>query len=71
MTLDTGECIGLGETGSAVWRLLDRPVALGDLVQSLSEEYAAPEGVIERDVVDLLEEMRGRGLIEVSSSASV
>ena len=28
MTLETGECMGLGETGSSdVWRLLGEPIA--------------------------------------------
>lgn len=66
MTLDTGECLGLGETGSAVWRLLESPTRLDAVVGKLSEEYEAPAGVIEQDVVELLEEMQGRGLLEVS-----
>ena len=65
MTLDTGECMGLGETGSDVWRLLATPTRLAEVVRALREEYQAPEGVIEEDVAELLEEMLGRGLIEV------
>ena len=65
MTLDTGECMGLGETGSDVWRLLREPTRLPEVVAALREEYQAPEGVIEGDVRELLEEMLGRGLIEV------
>ncbi len=65
MTLDSGECLGLGETGSEVWRLLERPTRLSAVVAALREDYAAPAGVIEQDVIELLEEMLGRGLIEV------
>lgn len=65
MTLDTGECMGLGETGSDVWRLLAAPTRLPEVVAALREEYQAAEGVIEGDVRELLEEMLGRGLIEV------
>ena len=65
MTLDSGECLGLGDTGSAVWRLLAQPTQLGPMVLTLSEEYEAPPGVIEQDVVELLEDMLGRGIIEV------
>ena len=46
MTLDTGECLGLGDTGSEVWRLLAKPTQLGPIVSSLSETYEAPPGVI-------------------------
>lgn len=65
MTLDSGECMGLGETGSDVWRLLEKPTQVGPMVAALSESYQAPAGVIESDVVELLEEMLQRGLIEV------
>ena len=65
MTLDTGECLGLGDTASEVWRLLDRPTQLGPLVTSLSETYQAPPGVIEQDVIELLEQMLDRNLIEL------
>lgn len=65
MTLDSGECLGLGETGSDVWRLLEKPTQLDPVVQALSETYEAPPGVIERDVIELLEQMLDRGLIEV------
>jgi hypothetical protein len=65
MTLDTGECLGLGETGSDVWRLLANPTQLAPLVASLCGTYEAPPGVIEQDVIELLEEMLNRNLIEL------
>ena len=65
MTLDSGECLGLGDTGSEVWRLLDKPTRLEPVVDALQEKYNAPPGVIEQDVVELLEEMLVRKLIEV------
>jgi hypothetical protein len=65
MTLDSGECLGLGETGSDVWRLLANPTHLEPIFQALRETYQAPPGVIEQDVVELLEQMLDRGLIEV------
>lgn len=65
MTLDSGECLGLGETGSDVWRLLAQPTQLEAVVEALSQTYQAPPGVIEQDVIELLEDMQRRGLIEV------
>lgn len=65
MSLESGECMGLGETGSAVWRLLGEPNRLGPMVQALSATYDAPAEVIERDVAELLEEMVRRGLLEI------
>ena len=65
MTLESGECLGLGETGSEVWRLLDKPTRLEPMVDALRQKYDAPPGVIEQDVIELLEEMLDRKLIEV------
>jgi len=65
MTLESGECLGLGETGSDVWRLLEKPTQLDPVVQALSQTYQAPPGVIEQDVIELLEQFLDRGLIEV------
>lgn len=65
MTLDTGECLGLGDTGSEVWRLMAQPTRLAPLVASLSQAYEAPPGVIEQDVIELLEQMLDRNLIEL------
>jgi Coenzyme PQQ synthesis protein D (PqqD) len=66
MTLESGECLGLGETGSDVWRLIEKPIQLEALVDSLGEMYQAPVGVIEQDVIELLEDMSQRGLVELS-----
>ena len=65
MTLESGECLGLGETDSDVWRLLANPTQLEPLVASLSQTYQAPPGVIEQDVVELLEQFLDRHLIEL------
>jgi hypothetical protein len=66
MTLDSGECLGLGETGSDVWRLIEKPIQFGSLVDSLGDIYQAPAGVIEQDVIELLDDMQRRGLVELT-----
>ncbi len=66
MTLDSGECLGLGDTASDVWRLLAQPTHLTPLVESLKTMYEAPADVIERDVLELLQDMHERHLIELS-----
>jgi hypothetical protein len=67
MSLQTGECYGLGDTGSEVWRKMRQPVLVSTLLSELREDYAAPVGVIEQDVKELLEDMLKRGLIELRS----
>jgi hypothetical protein len=65
MSVERGRCYGLGETGSAVWRGLERPVRIGELCAGLAKEYSGDGAAIEGDVLALLEELRGEGLIEV------
>src|SRR6202051_2139985 len=66
MLLESGECIGLGETGSEGWRLLKEPTRVDQVVEILRQSYDAPQGVIEQDVLELLQQMLDRNLVEVS-----
>ena len=66
MTLESGECLGLGETGSDVWRLIEQPIRVHALIESLGAIYQAPEGVIEQDLDELLAEMAERGLVQLT-----
>ncbi len=65
MELQAGACYGLGQTGSDVWRQLAQPIRFASLVANLRAEYEAPEGVLEQDVAELLEDLRGRNLIVI------
>lgn len=63
MMIESGECIGLGETGSEVWRQLVSPLSIAKLVDRLRGIYDAPAGVIEKDVEELLVELSAHHLI--------
>ena len=67
MSLESGQCFGLGETGSDVWRLLAEPMTIAALVRRLHDTYDAPSGEIERDVQELLEKLRTLDLIEITT----
>ncbi len=64
MSLESGNCFGLGETGSDVWRLLAEPSTVSTLVTHLRETYDAPPGTIESDVAELLQTLHGMNLVE-------
>ncbi len=66
MVLATGKCIGLGETGSDVWRLLEHPTTVQPLVAALLQQYDAAPEVIEADVLELLDRLHQEGLITLS-----
>ncbi len=65
MSLERGRCYGLGETGSTVWRKLATPIRIAELCRQLEQEYAADSAVLTADVLELLDQLRAEGLIEV------
>jgi hypothetical protein len=56
---------GLDPVGARVWNLLREPKSIGALRDTLLDEYEVEAERCERDLLALLEKMRGEGLIEV------
>jgi hypothetical protein len=69
LNIESGTCYGLNRVGSRIWRLLGAPVRVSDLCATLRTEYNVDPGVCERQVLDLLEELRAEGLINTSREA--
>lgn len=51
------------ETAQAILGALDGQRSLGAIVALLAERYAAPTAVIEADVLELLNDLEGRGIV--------
>jgi Coenzyme PQQ synthesis protein D (PqqD) len=66
MNVGRGRCYGLGESGSAVWRRLGSPIRVDDLCGELMLEYAADRDTLMKDIIALLEQLQGEGLVKVS-----
>ena len=65
MSLERSRCYGLGSIGSEIWSKLVSPVRVADLIEEFRGRYAAPPGVIERDVLEWLRQLADEGLIKV------
>jgi hypothetical protein len=63
---DLASIYSFNETGSLIWKLLDSPRAVGELVSGVAEEYLVDTEQVRQDVVRFLSEMRGVGLVEIS-----
>jgi len=64
------ELYTLNETAKAIWQRLDGHTSLRDVAAALAEEYDAPVGKIEQDVLGLVGELaRRRMLVEVGKAA--
>ena len=66
LSIAQGTCYGLNRVGSRIWNLLAKPSRIGDLCTTLLREYEIDASVCEREVLDLLEELRAEGLITLT-----
>ncbi len=57
----------LNETGKAIWDRLDGKKKLKEVLAELSDEFEAPAGEIEKDLIGLVDELgRRKLLVEVA-----
>jgi hypothetical protein len=69
MNFERNRCYGLGVTGSDIWRRLEAPTHVSELLTQLETVYDAPSGQIEADVLKTLRELAAEGLIEVCAAS--
>lgn len=69
LNIGKGQCYGLNKVGSRIWQLLEQPVRIADMCATLIREYEIDKAVCERDVLDLLEDLRAEDMIIVSEEA--
>lgn len=63
MSLERGQYYGLDDIASDIWRRLESPRSVADLCAALAADYSADAATIQTDVLALLEQMLGYGLI--------
>jgi hypothetical protein len=61
--IEKGTCYGLNPVGSRIWKLIAVPIRISDICAKLLAEYKVESRTCEREVLDLLEELRAEGLI--------
>ena len=67
LDIERGMCFGLNNVGSRVWGLIEAPVRIRDLCSKLTVEYEVDQSDCERQILDLLEELRAEGLVRAVS----
>ncbi len=65
LNLKDGVYYGLEDVGARIWSLLQRPATVAAIRDSLVAEYDVEPVRCGRDLRSLLEDLAGRGLIEV------
>jgi coenzyme PQQ synthesis protein D (PqqD) len=61
---------GMNPVGARVWTLLQQPRSVGELRDTLLDEYEVAADQCEHELLELLEKMRIEGLVEVRSAAT-
>ena len=58
-----GQYFSLDDVGGRIWELCEGERTVTQIANTLAQEYDAPAAVIERDALELLEELEGEGLL--------
>lgn len=68
--LKNGVYYELNETGARVWSLIQQPCSFGVVLDTLLAEYDVDAKQCEADLLALVQDMAGRGLVEVSDGSN-
>jgi hypothetical protein len=71
LNLKTGVYYGLDDIGASVWRMLNEPRRVDELVDALLGEYEVDREECQRDVIALLGELAVRGLVEINEGLEI
>jgi hypothetical protein len=63
---DLASIYSFNETGSLIWKLLNTPRTVGEVVGAVAEEYQVDTEKVRQDVLRFLSEMWAVGLIEIA-----
>jgi hypothetical protein len=64
---DLASIYSFNGTGSLIWKLLDTPRSLADLIEAVEHEYAVEPERAQKDVTQFLNDMSSVGLLDVSA----
>ena len=68
MSVEQGACYGLNGVGTRIWELLAEPRSIASLCEQLTSEYEVDADQCLHEVLDLVEELRAEGLVNVSAA---
>lgn len=63
LDLASGKYLGLNAVASRAWELIGAGKSLAEMRSALFDEFEVARDVLDRDLTELLEAMRARGLI--------
>jgi hypothetical protein len=71
LNLATGIYFGLDPVGTRIWQLIEQHQRLSMVLTQLGLEYEAPEEELERDLLQLVTELKEKGLVIDTSATAM
>ena len=66
LNLESGAYFGLDEVGTRIWALIQEHGSLRKVLEVMQSEYDVAPEILQNDLLRLVEELRGKGLVSVS-----
>jgi hypothetical protein len=67
---DAGQYFGLSDVGARIWELVQQPTRVSAICATICAEYDVAPEQCERDVLELLRDLRAKGLLDVGAAES-
>jgi hypothetical protein len=66
LNLKDGVYYGLDPIGAKIWKLIQNPMALNDVVEMIWAEYNVDKNQLKDDIFELINELLDNGLVKVN-----
>jgi hypothetical protein len=66
MSIENGKYYGLDDIGSRIWELIEKPIRVSDLIDTLLGRYEVDRKTCERDVLKFLNELNEDEIVQVN-----
>jgi hypothetical protein len=66
LNLKTGKYYGLDPVGATVWKLMEQPCTIESIREAMRQRYDVDAERCQSDLLELLEKLSAKGLIEVT-----
>lgn len=67
MNLEKGEYFMFNPVASAIWDIIEQPIKVSGIIETLLKEYDVEPNVCEESVLGFLNELKDRNLINITS----
>ncbi len=68
LNLKTGYYFGLNAIGAEIWSMLQKPMLISDICNSILAEYDVAPDRCEKEIIDLIQQLFDNGLIEMADA---